>query len=79
MKAYEKPRLVALSISSNDMLCESCAIDIHGSNANPDYLQTIALMEEMGISTDFLFDVGSCEYPVSGYCKFTSVNIIINS
>lgn len=28
MKTYEKPRLVALSLTSNDMLCGTCNTDV---------------------------------------------------
>ena len=78
MKVYEKPKLVMMSISGNDLLC-SCKVDVVGSNANPDYLQTIALLIEMGFSENALFDEGSCTTPVSGYCKMNSASIIVNS
>lgn len=28
MKTYEKPRLVALSLASDDMLCGTCEVDV---------------------------------------------------
>ena len=74
MKAYEKPKLIALSLSGNNMLCDSCDIDIVGDNADPDF---------KNIYGDFpgtFDDAASCEMQVIGYCKFTaSSNVVINS
>lgn len=72
MKIYEKPTLVMMSISGNDLLC-SCQIDAEGSNADPGYLATVADAVNP-------FDDSSCTTPVSGYCKFIGTsNIVYNS
>ena len=73
MKAYEKPKLIALSLSGNNMLCDSCDIDIVGDNADPDFKDTYG---------DFpgTFDDASCAMQVTGYCKLTaSSNVVVNS
>lgn len=75
MKTYEKPKLIALSISGNNMLCNTCTIDVIGDNKDDD----------LG---DLIFDEGlfaagdPCDVVVDfkGYCKNTPEgNIIINS
>lgn len=76
MKPYEKPRLIAMSLSGNNKLCDSCEIDIIGDNADPTYKETV------GDFFDSPFSSGdSCEQQVEvgGYCKFTATTIVINS
>ena len=81
-KTYDKPKLIALSLSGNNMLCNTCAIDIMGDNADKTFKETMG---------DF-FDVNKafasyeqCEKPISidGYCKFTGADhgsrVVINS
>lgn len=67
MKPYEKPRLMALSLSSNDMLCGDC---------NPDYVKNKDLIEDLlkdsGLSMVFGSAESGCEMPIPGletYCK----------
>ena len=76
MKTYEKPHLMALSLSSNDSLC-ACAIDAVGSNADPTLIY--ALDEDWNHEKmrpeEYVFGVGepvanSCMMEVAGYCKF---------
>lgn len=81
MKTYEKPKLIALSISGNDMLCSTCAVDIIGDNMDDDFRSTYG---------DFISDPSQAfgeedqacadkPWKVSGYCKFTGSNVVINS
>lgn len=77
LKVYEKPKLVALSVSGNDVLCAACTIDVVGNNADPDFKQTIEAWKQMGMTP--LTEDGACKDPISGYCKFTSGSIIYNS
>lgn len=78
MKTYEKPRLVALAVSSNDLLCQSCAVDVIGDNRDPVFDKYLELI---GGSIEQLFGSGetSCVIPVEGYCKFLGTNVVINS
>lgn len=79
MKKYEKPRLMALSLSGNDMLCATCDIDIIGDNGRKDIIE---MLEEFFGSIENLFATGeSCEVQIDfeGYCKFTGANVLINS
>lgn len=81
MKTYEKPRLIAMSLSGNNTLCSSCEIDIMGDNADPTFKQ---LETDLGVTFTF-GEAESCAtdgggIPVAGYCKFTATsNIVINS
>ena len=76
LKVYEKPKLVALSVSSNDSLCASCVIDTVGTNADQDYLNTI---RDIAAFHPLAGDEETCEMKLSQYCKFTSSNILVNS
>ena len=72
MKTYEKPKLIALSISGNDMLC-ACDVDVVdpiNENKIPDNnLQW--LIDNVGL--DYLFGIReSCDFPVLGVCRHTS-------
>lgn len=82
MKTYEKPRLVALSLSGNDRLCGDCA-GVTTLYNNQDLAQFILMMTDPsrmndGIDrNDFVGIFGSDEtgcnsYPVESYCKFSS-------
>lgn len=71
MKTYEKPKLIALSISGNDLLCGCLKID-------DDLLESIYEFFGPGaFAASELFE-GGCSNPVDGdyefYCKFTSEN-----
>lgn len=84
MKKYEKPRLMALSLSGNDMLCAACDIDIYGDNANPIWKDTYG--ELIGNGTAFGEAETQCvdaDWQIKGYCKFTGgdngTRVVINS
>lgn len=69
-KTYEKPRLVALSLSGNDLLCAACPIDAVGPNMDPFLSQIIG-----DFNIENVFGAGTdCPngLQVEGYCKFTS-------
>lgn len=85
MKPYEKPRLVALSLSGNNMLCSGCAVTTR--NGIP--AQIFDWLSENGYSSwdtngNGIFDYGDnitglfgvgieCgDGGVIGYCKFTA-------
>lgn len=77
MKPYEKPRLVALSLSGNDMLCGGCTYPTR--NSSDGFLATLDLL--YGNGDGFLEDgeLGTlfvqsehCEAISKNYCKFTS-------
>ena len=80
MKTYEKPKLIALSLSGNNMLCNTCAVDIIGNNMDPVFKATaeifgIVITENSFASSDPCVD----SVDISGYCKFTGANVVINS
>lgn len=74
MKVYEKPKLMVLSVSADDMLC-ACTV----GTRNPTDSVIIKLNEIYGGSNGFLdpsdnvFGNGEegCSYPVDVYCKHT--------
>lgn len=77
-KTYEKPRLVALSLSGNDLLCSTCAFDVIGENADQGLLD---MFEAFGItitSNSFATSEGCSmqidDSLVSGYCKFNGAD-----
>lgn len=79
LKVYEKPKLVALSVSGNDILCAACTIDVVGNNADPTYTQTVNEMIAAGFPNPVTADDNKCQTIVTGYCKFSGSNIIYNS
>lgn len=67
MKPYEKPRLMALSLSGNDMLCGNCSPELIN---NPDLLDD--LMKDFDFSLIFGSSAGGCTMIIPGlesYCK----------
>lgn len=77
MKTYEKPKLIALSICGNEMLC-SCAIDATNNGViDPDLWNTWQNMISLGMNP-FGTDE-ACDTPVVGYCKFTAENVVFSS
>lgn len=83
MKIYEKPRLMVLSVSANDLLCSGCAYPTKGDNvlgmfdANGNgYLDENDFGKIDGMFTD---DSDSCSTKYTGYCKFTGANILFTS
>lgn len=83
MKPYEKPRLVALSLSGNDMLCAGCGMSTRSdASLNALLIGTYGDRNNNGIF-DFddataigLFDDMSCSELLtsSSYCKFTGAS-----
>lgn len=77
MKTYEKPKLIALSICGNEMLC-SCAIDATNNGViDPDLWKTWQDMIKLGLNPFGTEE--SCEIPVKDYCKFTGANLVFSS
>lgn len=84
MKTYEKPKLIALSLSGNDHLCGSCDGGLKlGSMKETDalYMYFSAILDtnqDKKISRDEFMSSSafgndeSCTIPVTGYCKFNS-------
>lgn len=74
MKIYEKPKLIALSISGNSLLC-SCDIDVVGGNSpiDPDIEELIRLSG--GVA--FTADSSECTVVIEGYCKNTPTGLIV--
>ena len=81
-KTYEKPKLIALSLSGNNMLCNTCAIDIIGDNADKTFKET---MDDFFDLDNAFASYESCtkKIPIDGYCKFTGADhgsrVVINS
>ena len=83
MKTYEKPRLMALSLSGNDQLCGSCSDKGSTNLLYKDPSGGLALGLDFLVGNDdgvltkeeaaraFGPNEG-CEIPVESYCKFTS-------
>lgn len=75
MKAYSKPRLVALSLNANDLLC-GCKIDVApGTDGDVDPEINKMLGNLYPGETNFFTDKYSCGTNVSmpdieAYCKF---------
>ena len=83
-KTYEKPRLTALSLSGNDMLCAACPIDVIGSNAQTEIVQMIRDFTGMDVTSSSFASTEACidGLAIEGYCKFTSAgaeSIVFNS
>lgn len=80
-KTYEKPKLIALPLSGNNMLCNTCGIDIIGDNADPEVTKRL---NELGLDIGQLFaHYEDCAIKFDSYCKFTGadhgVQVVINS
>ena len=84
MKTYEKPRLMALSLSGNDQLCGSCA---GGTTLHNDHALAEFLMNKFGFGDstdgvqkeDFAGVFGTSEHQcttkeINNYCKFSAVD-----
>ena len=89
MKTYTKPSMMVLSISANDPLCSGCNFKTRG-NALSDVWEGMYATDENGIVKDGvftyeealsanLFDEGSCENQLIGYCKMQFGDIIFTS
>lgn len=71
LKVYEKPKLIVLSISSNDSLCAGCGFDV-------DDMPGLGDIINMAGSRGFGSDEG-CEVVITAYCKFTSSDKLFSS
>ena len=82
-KIYEKPKLMALSLSGNDQLCGSCSDKGSSNLLYQDPTSGMALAIDFlagnddGVLTrdeaDRAFGPGeSCEFAIDSYCKFTA-------
>ena len=67
MKTYEKPRLVALSLTSNDMLCGTCNTDVMDEEFDD-------LIGELFPDVEGEVFSSSCEIPVEDDDKFPHVD-----
>lgn len=72
LKVYEKPKLVALSISSNDSLCAGCGFDV--DDLPPSLGQMI---EDFGINA--FGSAEGCTVIIEAYCKYTSSDKLFSS
>lgn len=83
MKTYEKPKLIALSLAANDMLCSGCSEKTRYDSDWNNFLKEFGTdsnnngVIEPGEFSNGLFagSGDSCTISVSGvekYCKFTA-------
>lgn len=86
MKTYEKPKLIALSLSGNNMLCNTCAVDIIAPFPDNNKGLVDTLEDFYGpINSLFAAYEESCAVKpdITGYCKFTRAEsgdqVVINS
>ena len=88
MKTYEKPKLIALSLTGNNMLCSSCAHDVIGSNAETELVETLRdFFGIINITESSFASNEDCEeqedIQTDSYCKFTGAEsggtVVINS
>ena len=86
MKTYEKPKLLALSLSGNNMLFWTCTFDVIGDNNQlPGFPEMVQEMIGKPISEQCFAADENCAVPVAidGYCKFTGAEsgdqVVINS
>ena len=82
MKTYEKPKLMVLSISANDLLCRGCVTTTRGNS----YFTGIFDKHGDNIfdENDFpslapSFTTDGCENAYEAYCKFNGSNPIFTS
>lgn len=89
MKTYEKPKLIALSLAANDMLCSGCGedplrdktdivqmiIDLN-SGVDKDGNGVIDSSEGNALFTDSN-DGCTSSVEIEGYCKYTSTGVLM--
>ena len=85
MKKYEKPKLMVLSISANDALCNSCGRSLRYDEDLQFTLGNMVgnkdgILDSNEMTSVFSTEDG-CSMPVDydGYCKFTATNNIFIS
>ena len=89
MKTYEKPRLMALSLSGNDRLCGDCGDKSMTLWNNPSIAAIILEIAEINPASNgidgidkgdfdqvFASSQDGCARPVSAYCKFASATTV---
>lgn len=79
MKIYEKPTLVILSVTGNDLLCGACSVDVVGGGG-PSNSIIEDIIKDFGETVFTSAD--SCEvvYDIEGYCKFSpNQDVVYNS
>lgn len=83
MKTYQKPALLALSLSANDKLCNGCSAQTRFDSALNSFLidffgdnDSDGIFEYEDAMAKGLFDDGSCanQFEYEGYCKFTGAD-----
>lgn len=88
MKKYQKPAMLALSLSANDTLCSTCGVKTRfepalSENLEQDYLDGVndGFFTEEEAREAGLFDDGSMCSKITFYCKFvsTSENMLFTS
>ena len=86
MKKYQKPAMLALSLSANDNLCGTCS---YSTRENKDSLYVVGLIPEVdwvdgnndgvigpGESNLFANQLDTCVIDYGEYCKFTAADEI---
>lgn len=88
MKTYQKPALLALSLSANDMLCGGCSFSTRFDN-DPFLNLILSSFDNWDSNDNGVFDAEdaaalglfgsgeSCNTPVDNYCKYTVDGTII--
>lgn len=69
MKTYMKPRLVALSLTGNDDLCGTCAIDAVEPDMDAALKRALELAGGVDIDIAFASSADDCGVFLSEYCK----------
>ena len=87
MKKYEKPMLMAVSVSGNDQLCGSCADDgkdpLYKNPTGPEasLIDRVIGNKDGTLTRDeaiAAFGPGeNCSKEINQYCKFTSTGITV--
>ena len=85
MKTYTKPKMVALSLAGNSLLC-ACEFDVSEPNMSEEIRRWLGNLgwlnsDKTGAQTGvFTEDMNSCMRQLPGYCKMgPSGEIIFNS
>lgn len=81
MKTYEKPKLIALSLAANDMLCSGCTAATRGSTdafmqyLNTNYGGADGLLDPSDFGENVFASNEGCQETQTvfeSYCKFTA-------
>lgn len=75
MKVYQKPQMLTLSLSANDMLCSGCTTALRDSSFKQAWLDLFDKNNDGRLTKDELFTSGDgCQNIqdfIEEYCKFT--------